>query len=250
MALEDYNWADRMVHRIAFGARAPQQILMDMEDRRFGERLASQEMGPPIFITALPRAGTTLMLEVLSCHPDTATHIYRDMPFVLSPLIWQQLSGNFQVRQDAKKRSHGDGILVSADSPEAFEEILWQREYPQDFQDDAIRLRDRLDPKFVSSLHRHMRAICLARGKPSAITSRYVSKNNANIARLGALAEAFPDAAIIIPLRHPIDQARSLLRQHQKALASHATANSRVLMCATSATSNSAPNIDRSGSRA
>jgi len=222
MALEDYNWADRMVHRIAFGARAPQQILIDMEDRRFGKRLASQVMGPPVFITALPRAGTTLMLEVLSCHPDTATHTYRDMPFVLSPVIWQQLSAKFQVRQDAKERSHGDGMLVSADSPEAFEEVLWQRECPQDFHGDAIRLRERLDPEFISSLQRHMRAICVARGKPSASSMHYVSKNNANIARLGALARAFPDASIVIPLRHPIDQARSLLRQHQKALASHA----------------------------
>jgi len=222
MALEDYNWADRMVHRIAFGARAPQQILMDMEDSRFGERLASQMVGPPIFITALPRAGTTLMLEVLSCHPDVATHTYRDMPFVLSPLMWQHLAGKFQVRQEAKERSHGDGMLVSADSPEAFEEVLWQRGCPQDFQHDAIRLREQLDPQFVSSLQRHIRAICMARGKSSSTATRYVSKNNANIARLGALAAGFPDASIIIPLRHPIDQARSLLRQHKKALASHA----------------------------
>ncbi|WP_428028077.1 sulfotransferase [Altererythrobacter sp.] len=221
MALEDYNWADRMVHRIAFRARAPQHILMDMEDRRFGDRLASQRMGAPIFVTALPRAGTTLMLEVLSCHPDTATHTYRDMPFVLSPVIWQQLSGKFQVRQDAKERSHGDGMLVSADSPEAFEEVLWQHGYPQDFHSDCIRLRERLDPKFLSSLQRHMRAICVARGMSNATATRYVSKNNANIARLDALAQAFPDASLIIPLRHPIDQARSLLRQHQKALTSH-----------------------------
>ncbi len=82
-----------------------------------------------------------------------------------------------------------------------------------------IATRDTLPAATADALRDHMRALILARGVPGA---RYVSKNNANVARLPALASAFPDARIIIPLRHPLDQAQSLLHQHRKALASHA----------------------------
>jgi hypothetical protein len=43
---------------------------------------------------------------------------------------------------------------------------------------------------------------------------RYLSKNNANIARLGLLERLFPDATILVPVRDPWAQTASLLRQH------------------------------------
>ncbi|MDE1467571.1 sulfotransferase [Aurantiacibacter sp. D1-12] len=218
MALEDYSWADRMVHRMAFSAKAPQRMLREMEDSRFGETIAAQSITAPIFITALPRAGTTLLLELLAKHPDVVTHTYRDMPFVLSPVIWRQFSGRFHAKQDAKERSHGDGIMVSADSPEAFEEVFWLNHCAEDFSGGAIALRETMTAPTKTAMRQHMRALMLSRGASNA---RYASKNNANIARLPALAQAFPDAHIIVPLRNPLDQAQSLLHQHTKALASH-----------------------------
>lgn len=222
MALEDYSWADRMVHKIAFGARAPQQILCDMEESRFGDAIAAQDVTAPIFITALPRAGTTLLLELLARHPQVVTHTYRDMPFVLSPIMWRQFSGRFHKQETAKERSHGDGLMVNADSPEAFEEIFWMRHCAADFGEGRIALRDKLPENVATALRRHMAALIVSRGVQDG---RYASKNNANIARLPALASAFPDARILIPLRHPIDQAHSLLRQHSKALQSHSASS-------------------------
>src|SRR5690606_18254042 len=51
---------------------------------------------------------------------------------------------------------------------------------------------------------------------------RYVSKNNANIARLPLLAAAFPDARILIPVREPASQIASLIRQHRRFTDLHA----------------------------
>jgi hypothetical protein len=109
--------------------------------------------------------------------------------------------------------------MVNADSPEAFEEVFWLRHLPGDFANGRIAPRDSLPAETATALRDHMRALILARG---VCGGRYVSKNNANVARLPALASAFPDARIIVPLRHPLDQAQSLLHQHEKALASHA----------------------------
>ncbi|RPF71067.1 sulfotransferase [Aurantiacibacter spongiae] len=220
MAVEDYSWADRLVHRIAFGTSTPQRLLTDIELSRFCDLMTAQQMGPPIFVTSLPRAGTTLLLEVLACHPSTATHISRDMPFVLSPAIWQNFSQRYRGHSPMKERSHGDGMMVGPESPEAFEEVFWLREIPGDFARGQISLRETVPDDTVRRLVRLMHSVATARG-PEA--TRYVSKNNANIARLPALAKAFPEARILIPLRHPIDQAHSLLRQHRRALASQAS---------------------------
>ena len=57
----------------------------------------------------------------------------------------------------------------------------------------------------------HFRKLMALRGSGSA---RYVSKNNANIARIPLIARLFPDAIILVPFRNPMDHAGSLLRTH------------------------------------
>ena len=43
---------------------------------------------------------------------------------------------------------------------------------------------------------------------------RYLAKNNNNVLRLPWLREAFPNAAIVVPFRQPVQHASSLLKQH------------------------------------
>jgi hypothetical protein len=43
---------------------------------------------------------------------------------------------------------------------------------------------------------------------------RYLSKNNNNLLRLGAISRAFPDARILLMYRDPLQTAASSLRQH------------------------------------
>jgi len=77
-----YSRLDRLTHRVAFGHRAVQDILAEIEATAFGKLWRDQPLVRPIFITSLPRAGTTLLLEVLARVVSVATHTYRDMPFV------------------------------------------------------------------------------------------------------------------------------------------------------------------------
>ena len=51
---------------------------------------------------------------------------------------------------------------------------------------------------------------------------RYVSKDNAGIARIPYIARLFPDAVILVPFRNPVDHAGSMLRQHRNFLDIHA----------------------------
>jgi hypothetical protein len=64
-----------------------------------------------------------------------------------------------------------------------------------------------------------MKKIVALRRPGRAADGRYLSKNNANIARLDLLGRMFPDASILLPVRRPLEHATSLLRQHLRFLA-------------------------------
>jgi hypothetical protein len=189
------------------------QRLGNFEKQRFSHLLDGIEIEAPIFICGLARAGTSILLECLAAHPDTATHRYRDYPGVLAPIFWDQVSARlYRDRQSFRERAHGDGISVSPDSPEAMEEMLWMSFYPHVHdpgRDNCIYGGD-LTPDFAAFYRDHIRKILWLRDG-----RRYLAKGNYNVSRLGGLIELFPDARIIIPVRDPVTHLASLVRQHR-----------------------------------
>jgi len=223
----NYSGLDRMVHNLAMGQFEMQKSLSWIEDRGFDKAHADVTAADPIFITSLPRAGTTLLLELVAAVPDFASHTYRDIPFLLCPLTWDRVSRRYHKKAEASERAHGDGVLVSYDSVEAFEEILWRAFWPEHFEPTRIRPwvpeEEDEDGEFAAFLRQHMRKIIgLRRRRAGSLAPRrYVSKNNVNIARLGWLERHFPDATILIPYRDPMEQIASLMRQHVNFLDAH-----------------------------
>ena len=65
-----YSVLDRMLHRIAFSTYTAQLPLADLETQLFKSRLTAGRIERPLFITSLPRAGTTLLLEICSRMPQ------------------------------------------------------------------------------------------------------------------------------------------------------------------------------------
>jgi len=220
---ERYSAVDRLLHRLAFGTADMQVELSGLEDLIYRKSLAGTPVNRPVFITALPRAGTTLFLQLISALEEFASHSYRDMPFVLLPMLWNSFSRGF--RQDAApiERAHGDGMLVDFDSAEAFEEMLWKVKWPEHYESDRIvpwRACD--DPEPSEALASHMRKVIRLRQRRQEVVPRYLSKNNCNIARTEYLRRCWPEAVIIVPVREPVQHAASLLRQHRRFLDLHA----------------------------
>src|SRR5687768_2499298 len=143
----NYSTMDRMVHRMAFSTPFVQLAAADMEETLFGASYAKVRAGQPIFITSLPRAGTTLLLEVLAQFPSLATHVYRDMPFVMAPVMWSKLSGRFRKPSEMRERAHGDGIEIGYDSPEALDEVFWRTFWPEKYTATGIALWKSTDVK-------------------------------------------------------------------------------------------------------
>jgi hypothetical protein len=218
-----YSWLDRMLHHVAFATNRAQFELTDLTDRLFRRELSGVTVRDPVFITSLPRAGTTVLLQVCSASDEFASHTYRDMPFVLLPLLWNRLSGGFRRSGTSMERAHGDGMLVSPDSAEAFEEMLWMARWPEHYRADRIiPWSGRLDPEFVRTFINHLKQIILLRQTDPTLPPRYASKGNGNIARLGVLHQCFPDALIVVPVREPLQQVASLRQQHVRFLDIHA----------------------------
>ena len=216
----EYSAMDRLLHRAAFASVPLQVALSGLEDRLYRRRLDHSAMERPVFIAGLPRSGTTLVLELCYQTGEFATHTYRQMPFVLTPLFWESFSKRFQKKTEARERAHGDGMLVSTDSPEALEEIVWMAFWRQHYEPTAIRPwpgNAEVD-RFTPYLRRHMAKIVALSGSNTPHL-RYLSKNNLNIARISWLLRVFPDARIVVPFREPRQHAASLLRQHGNFLA-------------------------------
>jgi hypothetical protein len=186
--------------------------LGDYETRLLAREIGELEVSAPIFVGGLARSGSTILLECLDSHPDTVSHRYRDYPGVLAPVLWDRISARAYANRSAPvERAHGDGITVTPDSPEAIEEMLWMAFYPgahDPGRDNSMR-RGGVDGRFADFYRDHIRKLLWLRQG-----SRYLSKNNYNLARLDGLIELFPDARVIVPVREPVTHIASLMRQH------------------------------------
>lgn len=214
-----YSAVDRVLHHLAFKTCLAQAALAEWEDRFYADRLSACKVDRPVFITSLPRAGTTLLLEHLASLPQFASHCYRDMPFVLIPCFWSRFSAGFRRQGLMRERAHGDGMLISFDSHEALEEIIWKTFWAGHYEKDRIRPwqpGECGNGEFKSFLDSHLRKIISLRCEDTAPAGRYVSKNNLNIARVPVLHRLFPGALVITPFRRPLDHVASLLEQHRR----------------------------------
>ncbi|HEX3989800.1 MAG TPA: sulfotransferase, partial [Acetobacteraceae bacterium] len=109
-----------------------------MEGRLLADRLAATAIDRPVFVAGLARAGTTIVLRTLSEASEFATHRYADFPFLFTPYAWARLRRLMPARrQEPRERMHRDGIMVTAESPEAMEEVLWMAFFPR-LHDPAV----------------------------------------------------------------------------------------------------------------
>jgi hypothetical protein len=193
--------------------QAAWRLLSDWESRLLANRLAATIIDRPVFIAGLARAGTTILLRKLCELPEFATHRYSDFPFLFTPYAWALLRRLMPAsRQVPRERMHKDGIMVTAESPEAMEEVLWMAFFPH-LHDPAVSnvLGAQVQrPEFEAFFAEHIRKLIFTRGG-----KRYVSKNNYNVTRLDYLARIFPDARFLLPIRAPHAHVASLMKQHR-----------------------------------
>lgn len=216
MSDSNYSWADKILHQIALSGRSTPNLFFDLESALHGGKLDNPAQGKHVFIAGLARAGTTLLLNLLHSSDQFASLTYRDMPFVMAPNLWRSLSSRHAKDSAARERAHGDGMMVSADSPEALEEVFWRTFSGAKYLRKSTLVPMTAETETLKAFRTYVALILKRYGK-----TRYLSKNNNSILRLPSLVRAFPKATILIPFRHPAMQARSLLTQHRRFVETH-----------------------------
>jgi len=187
--------------------------LGDVETMVLAEELDGIEVRSPIYVSGLARAGSTILLRILDAVPETATHQYRDFPFLYIPHWWNQtLERRAAGQLESAERAHEDRLEVTPASPEAMEEVLWMAFFDDLHDPSSSNVLDASTEHgdFESFYRDHVRKLLLARGG-----SRYLAKGNYNIARLEYLLEIFPDARFVIPVRRPRSHVASSRKQHR-----------------------------------
>ena len=211
MSDSGYSFLDRLLHRLALhGAIA--EMSFELDQRIVKPDLADMVSQRHVFVSGLARAGTTILMRRFYGTGLYRSLTYRDMPFVLAPNLWRRLSSLSRREIENAERAHGDRVLVNADSPESLDEVFWRI-----FVGDEYLKKTHLIPHEPSEevIYKYVRYVTAILAAQRSRNERYLSKNNNNILRLGAIHQAFPNALILIPFRDPIQHANSLLRQHR-----------------------------------
>lgn len=203
-----FYWAVRGVH-----AGAPLFVgLGNLESAMLARRIAGVRVDRPVYICGLPRAGTTISLQMLSEHPDVTTHKYADFLMPYAPYAWNWLFPKVPIDAMRKPvpRIHRDRIQVTRDSAEMGEEILWERFFPfiHDESQRSVLDRNTSNPAFERFYSEHLKKLLLSRQRP-----RYASKAIMCVIRMQYLLRMFPDARFLLYVRNPIDHVASLLKQ-------------------------------------
>lgn len=206
--------SQRFASWLMCSGRSSCEFMANLESRILADELTRTEVREPVFIAGLARAGSTILLESLASLPAFASARYRDYPPIWFPYWWDRLRARLSLpAPPPRPRAHADGIEVTPDSPEAFDEVFWMHFWPDRHDprvDQRLGAAD-ANPRFDAFYTRHIKKTLWVRG-----ASRYLCKGNYNLLRLPYLQRLFPDARFVVPIRAPAPHVVSLTRQHRR----------------------------------
>jgi len=191
--MQNYSFIQRTLHDLLLSNSFLKKSLYEMEKMIFLKNKSSKlEKEKHIFITGLPRSGTTALLNFLYSTNKFTSLTYRNMPFIMAP----NLSNLIQKKSNITKteRLHKDSIMFDLDSAEALDEVFFSTFNNNEINEELIN---------------YLNLVLLKKNN-----KRYLSKNNLNYKRIELIQSIVPNSIFLIPLREPVQHANSLLTQH------------------------------------
>lgn len=185
--------------------------LARLETKSLAQKLRQVPLIMPVYVCGLARSGSTLLHEVICSHPGVATHRIKDFPMTFTPYWWRRATTKVRPKEP-HERPHRDKMMITTESPDSVEEMLWMAFFPQCHNPDVSNVigGQESHPVFEAFYKAHLGKLLLAEQ-----AARYAAKANYHVARLAYLLRLFPDAKVILPVRSPEGHIASLARQHQ-----------------------------------
>jgi hypothetical protein len=187
--MQNYSNIQKFLHDFVLSKKIINKSLFELEKIIYLKNIDIKNQSH-VFITGMPRSGTTSLLNFLFMSNEYASLTYNNIPFILSPNFSQLFHKKNIIK---KERMHRDGINFDNNSPEALDEIFF------DNNEDFVR----------NELVNYIQLILLNKNK-----DKYLSKNNLNYKRIDLIQSILPNSIFLIPIREPLQHANSLLNQH------------------------------------
>jgi hypothetical protein len=185
------------------GARilaTPFDLLLSLFEHRLMARAADAPASPILLVVGGPRAGTTLVFQVLARHLEVSSTTNVVDVFPRSPIVASRLFGALGPQDSDSPLSAFYGNTAPFRGPnDAFE--IWNRWLGP----DRYQASDALTPPAIADMRAFFAAWAAAAGRP------LLNKNNRNTGVMGMLAEALPTAHFIVVERDPLYMAQSLV---------------------------------------
>lgn len=198
--------ADRALHRLALQNHFFRNFSFERECTRNQSRPNPDRAN--VFIAGMARSGSTALLNTLYASRQFAATTYRLMPFVLAPSMAARMARFSRGNGETVERVHGDGLGVSAQSPEALDGIFWSTYFPMSPR--AVELRN-VPESILLKYAQFIENLLVHEGR-----DRYLGKMNQGIDKIDSLSGYFHRSIFLVPFRDPLQQATSLLRQHRR----------------------------------
>jgi Sulfotransferase family len=185
------------------GARVlatPFDLILSVFERRLIEKTRGGGEDPILLVVGGPRAGTTLVFQVLARQLDVSSTTNVLDVFPRSPIVASRLFGALGRQDSAGELSafYGNTAPFRGQN-DAFE--IWNRWLGS----DRYQAIDNLTPEAIADMRAFMSAWSAAAGRP------LLNKNNRNTGVMGMLADALPTAHFIVVERDPLYMAQSLV---------------------------------------
>lgn len=87
-----YSYFEKKLHDICLGNKLIKKSLYELEILLFLKKQDKINENPHVFITGLPRSGSTMLLEYINNSKKFSSLKYLDMPFVMSPNFYSKIS--------------------------------------------------------------------------------------------------------------------------------------------------------------
>jgi hypothetical protein len=187
--MQNYSFTQKIFHDLVLGRKFINKSLFELEKITYLKNKDTTSK-KHIFITGLPRSGTTVLLNFIYSSLEFASLKYSNMPFIFSP-NFSKLFNKKNIQ--SKERLHYDGIYYDLNSPEAFDEIFFNQS----------------DKYVKDELLNYINLILISDNR-----DKYLSKNNLNYKRINFIKSILPNSNFLIPIRDPLHHANSLLKQH------------------------------------
>lgn len=166
-----------------------------------------------IIVCGYPRSGTTFITELINKDKKVTSLLYKNLPFIFTLFFWNKINNLYYYGIKIKRRSHGDKILISPNSPDSFEEIFWSS-FIEDYRKSGFKKKIDENYKniiFEDFLKKQIQKLIFLNNN----VDTYLSKGNYFIYRLKYINKIDPNSKFIICIRNPIEQCISAVKTNK-----------------------------------